>query len=220
MPKVHVVKAGECIDSIAFKYGFFPETVWQHPQNEDLRDLREDPNILFAGDQVHIPDLRQKTESRPTNERHTFRRKGVPARFRIQLLDEGEPRADLRYVLVIDGGAVTHEGTTDADGVVDVCLSPGARRGLLTLGHGEDEEEIELFFGRLDPVTEASGVRQRLFNLGFLADIDATDEDLAAALRRFQAYHELEISGEADADTQAKLVEMHDTSEHQAPSSP
>lgn len=204
------MKAGECIDSIAFKYGHFPATVWDDPQNQALKELREDPNILLEGDRVHIPDLRRKSETRATDQRHTFRRRGVPARFRIQLLDEGEPRAELDYVLVIDD-KITHTGTTDAEGVLDVTLPPTAVRGLLTLGQGEEEEEIELSFGRLDPVSEEAGVRQRLFNLGFLATPTASSEDLAAALRRFQAHHELEASGEIDDATRAKLAEVHDT---------
>ena len=212
MPKIHVVQAGECIDSIAFAYGFFPETVWDHPDNQELRDLREDPNVLLAGDRVSIPDLRRKTEARATNQRHVFRRKGVPARFRMQLLDRGEPRADLAYTLVIDGG-VTREGVTDAEGVLDVSLPPNAMHGLLTLAPGEDEEQIELSLGRLDPISEEQGVRQRLFNLGFLRVVEASAQDLGAALRRFQIRHDLEVSGERDDATLAKLAEVHDTTQ-------
>jgi len=88
MPREHKVRQGECISSIAGKYGHFPETIWNDPANAQLKSKREDePNILYAGDVVVIPDKRLKEESGATDERHRFVKKGVPVQFRLRLME-------------------------------------------------------------------------------------------------------------------------------------
>lgn len=37
MPRRHNVKLGDCLSSIAFNTGFFADTLWQHPDNRQLR---------------------------------------------------------------------------------------------------------------------------------------------------------------------------------------
>ncbi|MFH1075402.1 MAG: hypothetical protein V1753_00935 [Pseudomonadota bacterium] len=51
----YIVKQGDCIESIAFKHGLFWETVWNHPNNQQLKQERKNPNILLAGDKVFVP---------------------------------------------------------------------------------------------------------------------------------------------------------------------
>jgi hypothetical protein len=54
---VHEVKQGEHLFRIAYQYGFRnPFTIWNDPDNSDLRDLRSNPNVLFPGDQLATPD--------------------------------------------------------------------------------------------------------------------------------------------------------------------
>lgn len=211
MAKVHRVQKGECISSIAEQHGFFPATIWNHDNNEALRKLR-DPNVLHAGDEIYIPDREVKTEIGATDQRHTFVRKGVPAKFRIQLCNGLEPRAGLAFTLVVDE-AQTLEGKTDDEGVIDVFISPTARHGVLTLREGESEEIIHVSFGNLAPVEEDEGVDQRLVNLGLLRGDKPTAEDRYAAIKMFQRRFELEATGEADDATRAKLAEIHDTRE-------
>jgi N-acetylmuramoyl-L-alanine amidase len=59
----HTVKQGDCISSIAHETGFFWETLWNHPDNAKLKQLRKNPNALLPGDVVSIPDQRVKQES-------------------------------------------------------------------------------------------------------------------------------------------------------------
>jgi hypothetical protein len=209
MAKVHRVSQGECISSIAADYGFFPSTIWNHDNNAKLRELR-DPNVLHVGDEVFIPDREIKTEIGATDKRHTFVRKGVPAKFRMQLCNGMAPRPNIPFKLEVDGGAAI-EGMTDSDGVIDVFVSPKARHGVLDINGGE--QILHVNFGHLAPVEEDEGVDQRLFNLGLTSRARVSDADRRAALRMFQRRFELEATGEADDATRAKLAEIHDSRE-------
>jgi hypothetical protein len=88
MPENYSVREGDCIGNIAFSRGFEWTTIWNHPNNAALKAKRKDPNLLFRGDIVFIPDLRVKQQDCPTDAKYTFTVKGVPARFRIKLLTE------------------------------------------------------------------------------------------------------------------------------------
>ena len=103
MPKLHVAKVNDCISSIALEHGFFPDTIWNDPDNADLRRVRRDPNVLRTGDLVVIPDKRRKEEDKSTDRRHQFKRKGFPTTIHIRLLKNDEPRANEPYQLVVDG---------------------------------------------------------------------------------------------------------------------
>lgn len=79
MPTKHKVKAGDCIASIAFENGFFWRTVWEDSGNAALKRKRKSPFQLLPDDEVQVPDLRRKEESRASDKRHRFKLKGVPA---------------------------------------------------------------------------------------------------------------------------------------------
>jgi hypothetical protein len=207
MPVKHKVEKGECISSIAEKYGFFPETIWESEENSKLKELRKDPNVLLAGDPVTIPDKRLKEVAIQTGERHKFKRKGVPARFRLKIMNGDVPRSNIAFTLLIDE-KLKLEGETDGDGILDVSIPPTAKKGVITLDDGQ--ETIKVSFGHLDPVTEADVVRQRLFNLGLLETSDAPDSDLTAAVRMFQRIKKLEPTGVVNDETRNALVEAHD----------
>lgn len=201
MARAHTVRQGECISSIAAKYGHLPETVWEAPENRDLKELRGDPNILAPGDVVMIPDKRMKEEPGATEKRHRFRRKGVPARLRVQLMLDGEPRANEPYVVNIDGALA--DGTTDGDGFVDIPLPPDARHGELSIGSEKERDVIPLEFGAVDPADTDGGVAQRLHDLGL-----PVDRGVESAVSAFQQQHDLEVTGQVDDATRAKLVEV------------
>jgi hypothetical protein len=201
-----IVSSGECIASIAFENGFFWETLWKLPENAELKKARKDPFVLIPGDRVHVPELRRKDADGATEKRHRFRRRGVPSRLRIRLLEEDEPIANKAYVLEIDD--VARNGATDADGWVDESMSPGARRAVLRLEGGAT---YEFDLGGLDPVSTVTGVQARLKNLGF--DCGKVDGIVGprtkGAIRAFQARFALAENGDSDQATRAKLVEVH-----------
>jgi hypothetical protein len=195
----HVVAHGECTSSIADAYGFSWETVWNHPNNSALREKRNDPNVLYPGDELFVPDVEIKHVPRPNDQRHKFVKKGTPAKLNLRLLDDDKPRSNLQYTLEVDG--VSLSGVTDGDGFVKQVLPPYARAGRLILGEEPTQEIYELQFGTVDPVETDEGVRGRLISLGFGTD------NLSDAIGAFQRKEGLDVTGEADAATRARLQE-------------
>src|SRR5277367_6669086 len=118
----YVVQQGDCMESIAVNSGFLWQTLWNLPQNAQLKKSR-DPNVLMAGDRVTIPPIRPRKDARATEARHRFQRNGVPSRLRLRFLDDKKkPRSGLAYVLTVDDK--TTRGSLDNDGSLDVPISP------------------------------------------------------------------------------------------------
>jgi hypothetical protein len=46
----YVVRENDFLLKIAFEFGFDADSVWNAPNNDDLRRLRPNPNQLFPGD--------------------------------------------------------------------------------------------------------------------------------------------------------------------------
>lgn len=205
MSENYKVKQGDCISSVAFEKGFFPATIWDHPNNKELKDKRKDPNVLLPGDSLFVPDKRINEVSKPTNEVHKFRIKNTPKLLRVQFIDLETPVANMDFEFEIDG--VLKTGKTDNEGWINEYIDPSARKGQLTFADGS---KFELLLGNLDPVDEISGIQGRLWRLGlFEGKIDGklTDET-KAAIALFQTSCDLEATGEPDQSTKDELVKM------------
>jgi hypothetical protein len=244
MAKNHKVGVDECISSIAFEHGFYWETLWNHPNNANLKNERKDPNILDPDDVVHIPDLRLKEVTKPNEQDHKFKLKGL-VKLRLRILEEPKPkdppppppppdpsnppkhltvedpqtepekhedipRKNVPYRLSIERRTFT--GQTDGDGMLEVVIPPNAKRGELTIDPGnENEATYKLKLGRLEPLSEISGIKIRLRNLGFDCG-NLNDEEgpsFTAALGAFQEKNGLQKTGILNDETRAKLKEIH-----------
>lgn len=207
MPKEYEVKQGDCLSSIAYEFGLFPDTIWNDPANAALKDRRKDPNILFPGDIVIIPDKRTKEHSGTVDQKHVFQKKAVPERLRILLKADDKAIANETYTLDIDGKLV--DGKTDGDGLLDEPIPPNTKEVKLLLG--KERTEYHLTLGTLNPADEISGAQARLNNLGH----DCGEEDgecgpkTAAAIKSFQKKQKLEETGQLDDATKKALKNAH-----------
>jgi LysM domain len=103
MSTYHTVVQGEHLSSIARKYGFSSyKTIWDHGQNAELKKKRQNPNVIFPGDLLFIPDKGEKEESRSTEKRHHFKLKAEKPKLRLfleDLLKSPLPTPRLNYAL-------------------------------------------------------------------------------------------------------------------------
>ncbi len=210
MATIHKVLQGEHLASIAAAYGFENfETLWNHPENELLRQSRENPLALLPGDEVFIPDLKPARFSLQTGKRHTLTVHTQQLSLRLRVLDlRGEPFRDTPCFLSV--GAAREELTTDGDGFVELRVERHASRGTLHIAG----LEFELALGGLDPVPEPTGLAGRLSNLGYPAEdprqLSADSQEwMRFALELFQRDNELDITGAPDAQIPQQLVTQH-----------
>lgn len=127
-----------------------------------------------------------------------------------QVKQKEVPRANVPFKLEIDGTVIS--GNTDKDGVINQPIPPNAQQGTLTIEPDTEKETVILLqIGFLDPISEISGLKQRLSNLGFDCG-DQTDEitpDFQEALRQFQRFNAIQVTGQPDDATKNKLKQTH-----------
>src|SRR5882672_4594727 len=94
----HPVQQGECIASIAAKYGFADWHLLWDAQPEEFRKKRPNPNALAPGDEVVIPERTPKRFTVATNAAHVFKVTLPPTRLRVRLHDDaGKALSGLKY---------------------------------------------------------------------------------------------------------------------------
>ncbi len=207
MSKTITIAQGDSTIQQAELAGFDANTVWDDPANATLRKKRSDMNALMPGDHLVIPDKRIATVKVMSGASHRFKRRGIPAKFVLQVLEDDKPRANQAYRLAIDDKLF--KGTTDAKGVLTEFIPAQAKRGMLYIGPANFK--IALEFGQMDPIEELSGVQKRLHNLGF--DPGPADGEpkpqTTAAIKQFQLRCGLPDTGQLDETTRHKLDAAH-----------
>src|SRR5687767_1791959 len=90
MGKWHTVVQGEYLKKIAEQYGFRQwKTIYNAGENSDFRRKRPNPNVIYPGDRIYIPDKIAKEEAAQTGASHRFVIKGAPLKLRLVLRDPG-----------------------------------------------------------------------------------------------------------------------------------
>ena len=209
--KTHRVLPGECLGSIAERYGFTnPRVVYDDPANEALRRVRPDPNVLLAGDEVAIPDRKVRTVSGGTEQRYHFVVDRQPTFLRLRLLNpDGTPRAGLPYRIEYQGHVFP--GTSGADGTIVHEVQAWLPYAMVIVTERGHEHEYRVALGYLDPVTDQDGLRQRLRNLGYYVEVPGVPESilLQHAIHAYQHAHDLPVTSAADTALYGKLLVEH-----------
>lgn len=215
MAEYHIVSQGEHLSGIAANYGFTSyHEIWDHPNNADLKGKRKNPNVLFPGDRLFVPDRETGKYSRSTDKRHTFKVKQSPLKLRLVLQDQYEKPIDsANCLLVVEGDS--HKLTTDSQGKLELVIPPTARSAYLVVQDPEETPHdgiaVSIKIGDLDPVEEISGQQARLRNLGyFWGEVDGnSSQDFLSAVEEFQCENQLTVDGICGPQTQAKLKQEH-----------
>ena len=208
----HVVQQGEHLTQIADKYGFRNyETIWNHPDNAQLKAARQSPNVLLPGDKIPSGKSDKKTGV-PTTQKHRFQLAGRPLFLHLALRDfDNQPLANTKCELTVAGAKTPL--TTDANGHIKVPIPASAKDATLVFKDPlvPFDLTVPIKIGHLDPVDALSGQKARLSNLGYitqpLEEVDATV--FARSVQEFQCDLGLKVTGVCDAATQSKLKELH-----------
>ena len=209
----HTVQQGESLSSIAHQYGFRDyKLVYNHPDNAGFRRKRPNPNLIYPGDVLTIPDKDTKQTKIVTNNKHKFVLKVAKRVLRVRFLDgSGKPMAGAQVDITVEGGA-SQQKKTDGDGIVEIPVKPNSPAATLKLG----ERTVKLDLNHLNPLDDTddkgiSGLQARLYNLGYYRGpiTNEVDKATAMAIALFQHDFQLEMSGEADEATIDKVVDEH-----------
>ncbi|MFT5879474.1 MAG: hypothetical protein ACI86X_000578 [Moritella sp.] len=216
MATEHTVVQGETLPRIAKNYGFPNyKAIYEHECNAEFRALRDNPNIIFPGDVITIPDQERVFKPLTDAKINVFKIKKYAEYFRADFKDsDGNAWAGKRVVLTLDD--VETESFVNDDGTIEIELAEySPETGTLSLYFDDESEEasdiFDLSLGHLDPVDTATGIQSRCRLLGF--DCGKIDGDIAekssAGIKGFQAEYGLKVDGDAAAITQAKLKEIY-----------
>jgi hypothetical protein len=209
MPK-RKVGPDQTTSSLALEMGFFWKDIWEHGENAALKQKRKDPNVLFAEDEIFIPEKVKKTASKGAESEHVFKRKGEPSKLKMKLLALDKPRANEDYILKL--GSKLIKGKTDGEGKLEHFIPGDTKSAQLIFKDGKEIHSLTL--GGLDPLELGEGVIQRLNNLGYktggaslkkgvlakdaFEDAKKVPKKVINAIKRFQADNNLEQTGTLD----------------------
>lgn len=210
---IYVIKQGDTLSRIARDHKLPSwRTIYDHAQNADFRAKRSNPNLIYPGDEVFVPDMELGEESGSVDQKHKFEVNRAQQVLRIAVEDEmGNRIKNSEYELVIEGK--TRRGNTNSQGLLEEKISSDTERARLKVGGNV----WNLLIGHLNPIESdtadrgVSGAQGRLRNLGYdTGEIDGIMGPITkAALEAFQSDERLSVTGELDSATREALVRVH-----------
>lgn len=173
MPVTHTVRQGESLSSIARRYKIANwKDIYDDPANERFRSLRPNPNLIYPGDAVVIPDIKPQTAKLPTGQEHRILVKRHPQFLKIRLMNgKREPVENARVTLHLPGGDRSLQ--SDSQGIVEIGIQtsdpPKFLISIYETPEAELAHEYMVEINHLDPPDTISGIQARLNALGFSA---------------------------------------------------
>lgn len=207
----YFVRQGDYLDSIADSYGFDAQAVWEDKKNEKLRKKRKNPNVLYPGDVLFIPDEDPQECSLAVGAENSY----VAEETMVKVKFIGPPDQEYR----IEGLDPPKEDTSGGDGMVELEVPTSIH--FLWVHYPALQLIFPLQIGHMDPVHKPSGMQGRLDNLGYGRTLlTAVVEDmwggaisaaelLSGSIARFQMRNDLPVTGERNETTVKKLEELY-----------
>lgn len=204
----YIIKQGDFLEKIAFKHGFTVDDVWNHPKNIEIRNLRQDHNVLAPGDIVFIPQKSAEHVAITNGAKNRYIAKVPKTNVAIEFFSSSGPLANEPYTIHGVGSPIT--GATDSEGNMNACVPVTTDSFDVTFEN--IRHTVTILIGHIDPISEISGVRQRLIGLGLLSlnnvfDIDEEARMTSKAIERFQFEHGLLPTGSINDDTRRIIEE-------------
>jgi N-acetylmuramoyl-L-alanine amidase len=202
----YVVRAGDHLAAIAHRHGLTADAIWNHENNADLRARREG-HVLAPGDVMFLPPSeRREPSSLRVGSVNAFRARVPKVDVVLRLLDGDRPIRGAACELIVGGGRPIN-ATSDGEGTVRFSVRVTARRARLRVPSMGLERWLAI--GDLDPVDTIRGAQTRLRELGhYTGPIDGVaGDDLADAVRAFQAAHGRTADGVLEEGTRRALAE-------------
>lgn len=177
--KQHKVKQGECLVTIAQRYGFSDwKTIYEAPENESFRELRPNPHCLFPGDELFIPEKGQYRKATDTNVKQKYVIRKQKSFLSVRLINRKlEALSDIPYNIAFyqeeakEPVLTAEDQRTDADGFIQMKIPLKARKAVVRYFPYKEQPSLlrhmTLELSELDPVNEESGKRERLRQLGY-----------------------------------------------------
>src|SRR5689334_13015270 len=144
MPTKHIIKQGECLSSIARDYGFDDwKKIYDDPANSQFKENHPNPNLIFPGEELTIPDLDPGGVSGSTEKKHKFEIKLDHTKLRIVVQDMQDKAFSSKPYKLTLGSLPPLKGNTDGDGLIEVEIDPKLQSGKLEVFiHGQNEPPV------------------------------------------------------------------------------
>jgi hypothetical protein len=177
----YVVKQGDHLPLLAYRFAFDADSVWNDPANDDLRKLRPDPNLLLPTDVLYIPDQVNKSpvpHSLQTGQSNLFVSDVPNVGLVVVFADPARASQGFSVTECPDLKGLSTDG--DGHATFDIPISMQK----VSIVFASDGATFSIKVGHLNPIETLSGAAQRLQNLGFLdpaMDLDGLDVDTVRA---------------------------------------
>jgi hypothetical protein len=134
--------AEDRVPAITRAHGFAHwRTVWDFPGNADLKSLRENPNVLWDGDEVAIPSKVVRVAELPGGSAEFVVNRSKERIVNVRLLDtELAPLAGIRYAAKI-GDPEINRGIVPDDGFITLEVPAAADKVVVSCYFSDEEDD-------------------------------------------------------------------------------